>query len=354
MQSLNLSTLEMTNFNIDDVIASEYISCVFHSWTMSKISGFNMSQFCKEIETIILTFENLRYIDKKPETKPKGLNDLITPLSAAPLVAKIEEAVNDGKTTHDIVETIRDYAAENEKSLAVLNDRLTYYAQTASLGSVAVVILHEVLTAMTVVKRFLNRIKDICLKSDSKTKEYFEDSEIWHARLVDVAKSFAPLYRKSLRKEKNICDVCDEINKSIRLISSKKDAAKIDFVVESQGEYNALMSSGELQTILINLLDNAIYWVNYSDNPEKKVLIKVSDVANDKIRITINDSGIGINCEEAEKIFQPGITSKPNGIGMGLVIVTELLSYYDCKIGTVIPGELNGATFVFDIPIEKR
>jgi len=39
---------------------------------------------------------------------------------------------------------------------------------------------------------------------------------------------------------------------------------------------------------------------------------------------------------------------------MGLVIITELLSYYGGKIATGIPGDIGGATFLFDIPLEKE
>ena len=40
-------------------------------------------------------------------------------------------------------------------------------------------------------------------------------------------------------------------------------------------------------------------------------------------------------------------------IGMGLVIVTELVSAYKGKVGLKIPGDLQGASFVFDLPIKR-
>ena len=311
-------------------------------------------QFCKVVETVIVTLENLRYLDKKPKEKaPRGLNDLIAPLSATPLVSRLEYEIGSGKDTEHLIETVRDYAAENEKTLSELNERLTYYAQTASLGSVAVVILHEILTGMTVIKRFLKRIKDKFREADKKTLEYLDDSELWHARLVDVAKSFAPLYKKSLRHEHNTCNLYDEISKSIRLMSSKKEAADIFFSVDSDKSLQASVYAGELQTILVNLFDNAIYWINYSKKNEKRISVKVEYSEEGKLRVTVSDSGIGIIKDDADKIFQPGITSKPHGIGMGLVIVTELLNNYNCKIATVIPGELGGATFVFELPEER-
>jgi len=313
-------------------------------------------QFCKIIQTVIVTFENLRYVDKQPAKKTptkKGLSDLISPLSTVELVSKLEDAATDGQNVEQLLETVRNYASESEKALIELNDRLTYYAQTASLGSVAIVILHEILTGMTVIKRFLNRFKNKYKDSDEKTLEYLEDSETWHARLVEVAKSFAPLYRTTLKTESHSCDLFDEVNKSVRLVSSKKEADDVNFFIDVEKGIMVNIHMGELQTILVNLFDNALFWIKYSKKTDKRICIHCKMISESKVSVTISDSGIGIVQDEVDKIFQPGITSKPHGIGMGLVIVTELLNSYDCKIGTVIPGEIGGATFVFELPCNK-
>ena len=335
-------------------ISSEYNREIKDTTDREKlVDTVEYKQFCRIVESVIVTFENLRYIDKTPTPATsgrKGLNDLISPLSTVELVSKLEDAVSEGHNAQHLLETVRDYAAESEKALSQLNDRLTYYAQTASLGSVAVVILHEILTGMTVIKRFLKRFRNNAVDADARTIEYLEDAETWHSRLVDVANSFAPLYRRTLKNEEHSCNLLDEINKSIRLVSSKKEAHDITFEVDVSSAANVSVHAGELQTILVNLLDNAIFWINYAKKDSKKISIRNEFIDESKIKIVINDTGLGIQQDEADKIFQPGITSKPHGIGMGLVIVTELLNHYDCKVGTVVPGELGGATFIFELP----
>ena len=264
---------------------------------------------------------------------------------------KIEEAVERGEKYQDILEYVREYHAENEKGLSALQDRLTYYAQTASLGSIAIVILHEVLTGMTVIKRFLRTVFKHYSPFDQKTQEYYEDAERSHARLLDVAKSFAPLYRRDLHNSKNECELKDIIDKSIRLIRSQKSSRDVDIENKIPNGITAQMYEGELQTIFINLLDNACYWIQNNES-EKKIKISYEPSENHRLKITVSDSGIGIAPEEAQSIFEPGVTAKPHGIGMGLVIVTEILDYYDGKIATTIPGLIGGATFVFDIPVK--
>ena len=218
-------------------------------------------QFCKVVETIILTLENNRTFDKKETnvSEKQTLSDLISPLSSNELVQRVEKAVNIGSNAETILDVVREYNSNNEKQIEILNERLTYYAQTASLGSVAVVILHEILTGMTVIQRFLKRVMRQYAPLDTKTEEYLSDAETSHTRLVDVAKSFAPLYRKDLNKQKNNCSIYAEAQNSIRLTSGKKEAKGIEFQNSLQEDITVSLHQGELQTIFINLLDNAIY-----------------------------------------------------------------------------------------------
>lgn len=310
-------------------------------------------QFCKITESIILTLENLRNLDKKPNNilKNPTLTDLLSPLEPSALESKIELMIQGGGSSEDILDAIHEYSADTEKNLNELNDRLIYYAQTASLGSIAVVIMHEIRSGMTVIKRFLNRIKKLLLIPDERTREYFEDAEVSHQRLLEVANSFAPLYKRDIYKEKHKTQVVEAVKSSVRLIKAKKEAKDVNFDIDINRDYICAMHIGEFQTILINLLDNACYWLRNIEN--KKIRISTRRLPdNKKIELVVSDNGTGVIEEEKQKIFQPGVTAKPQGIGMGLVIVTELLNNHNCKIRLETPGEYKGATFVFDIPIE--
>lgn len=308
-------------------------------------------QFSRIVETIISQLERLRSADKstdKQREKP-NINSLMAPLSAQSLVQQIEDAVEKGAQYEDILEYVKEYSAQNEKGIQNLQSRLTYYAQTASLGSVAIVILHEVLTGMTVIKRFLRRIFKEYSPFDSRTQEYFEDAERSHERLLDVAKSFSPLYRQDLRKTHNRCNLNATLESSIRLIRGQKSATNVVIREKNVPDICIAMHDGELQTVFVNLLDNACYWLQ--KNSSEKIIEISCEVLENRLKITISDNGPGIKNEDAQLIFNAGVTAKPHGIGMGLAIVTELLDYYDGKIATVIPGTMEGATFIFDVPV---
>jgi two-component system C4-dicarboxylate transport sensor histidine kinase DctB len=68
--------------------------------------------------------------------------------------------------------------------------------------------------------------------------------------------------------------------------------------------------------------------------------------------VTVSDSGPGVNKEDIEKIFLPGVTRKTGGIGMGLTVAAELVSEYGGRLGVEPHGALGGATFTFDLPLK--
>lgn len=307
-------------------------------------------QFCRATEAVIGVLENNRNIDRKQNTPIKypTLTDLLSPLSPSALESKIELMIKGGSSSEEILDTIHEYSADTEKSLNELNDRLVYYGQSATVGSVSIVIMHEIRTGMTVIKRFLNKIKGKKELFDAKTIEYFEDAENSHARLLDVADRFAPLIRKGLYEEKNTVNVLEAANNSVRLISAKKEAKNVSFEIEIDPAATANMHTGELQTIFINLLDNACYWLQTIEG-EKKIKIQMTADSKEKFEVRVSDNGPGVQTDEKEKIFNPGITAKLGGIGMGLVIVTELLHKHNDTIRLEAPGDIGGATFVFTL-----
>lgn len=310
-------------------------------------------QFENIILCVINTLQNERTSDKTTQTPKATLTDIIAPLSSKALVEDIERAIDQGQPTEEILSYIQKYDAQNEEQLNKLNDRLVYYAQTASLGSVASVIMHEILTGMTTIKRFLNKAQNYNDYYDDRTRKYLDDANVSHKRLLDVTASFSPLYRRDLRKKDNYCNLLECVRKSIRLIKAKKVSSDIQFIYDIEQDIVVQMTEGELQTVLINFFDNACYWIKESKNTDKRIVITAKKTKSSRINITVSDTGIGVPAENAEKIFVPGVTGKPKGIGMGLVIVTELVNAYNGKVGLKIPGDLSGASFVFDLPVKK-
>lgn len=110
---------------------------------------------------------------------------------------------------------------------------------------------------------------------------------------------------------------------------------------------------GELQTVFVNLLDNA---VKYSGE-EKKISIRTKkSPLNNKIDILLKDNGIGIPASELKRIFKrfyrvTGPAAKDaKGTGLGLAIVKSIIEKHGGKITAESKGHGRGTTFLIQLP----
>jgi C4-dicarboxylate-specific signal transduction histidine kinase len=91
----------------------------------------------------------------------------------------------------------------------------------------------------------------------------------------------------------------------------------------------------------LNLIDNAIYWLGQLKKGERTLEIRTARTRRgDRIKVSVHDSGPGISAENSERVFWPGVTTKPGGIGMGLTVASEIVDAYDGKMALVQPASL--------------
>lgn len=313
-------------------------------------------EFTTIIKSAIKLLEGLRKNDRM-ETEdhtPEGsrtLTDLLAGIDSAGLVNEVEEKLKNGGTIEELVQIVKDFNTDSQVRLEDLKDRLVYYGQVASVGSISGFIIHEIRGRMTSVKRYLDASNKEFSPLNSKMQRYYDLADTAHSRMIDVSNTFAPIFDAGLRQRKNYCDLLQEINNSIAILEKKVSDNHSQITIECKGNLIIPMHRGELQTVLINVIDNAIYWTSKTNEKDnRKISIKVSTGENKQIFVDISDNGPGVSENDANRIFSPGVTKKKFGVGMGLVIVTEILNKYNSKISVVIPGRINGATFHMSLP----
>lgn len=95
-----------------------------------------------------------------------------------------------------------------------------------------------------------------------------------------------------------------------------------------------------LEQVLVNLLTNALEAVR--DTPDPRVAVQV-EPSGDRVLLTVADNGPGIDPAIADDIFQPFVTGKADGLGLGLGIVRDIVTEFGGVV-TVMPSS-SGATF---------
>jgi PAS domain S-box-containing protein len=106
----------------------------------------------------------------------------------------------------------------------------------------------------------------------------------------------------------------------------------------------------QLQQVMANLIMNAIESISMRSEGPRELLVTSQNHGQDQIAIQVRDSGVGIDPGRLDQIFQPFVTSKPDGMGMGLSISRSIVEAHGGRLWAT-PNEDLGATFRFSLRV---
>jgi signal transduction histidine kinase len=109
----------------------------------------------------------------------------------------------------------------------------------------------------------------------------------------------------------------------------------------------------QLQQVLLNLVLNGLDAMSEPGGGDHCLVIRTfADDAAGVGGVAVRDTGPGIAAKDAEHIFDPLYTTKPEGLGMGLAIVRTIVDAHGGRL-TAVNNADGGATFAFTLPVDK-
>jgi signal transduction histidine kinase len=102
--------------------------------------------------------------------------------------------------------------------------------------------------------------------------------------------------------------------------------------------------------VILNLVMNAIEAMNAAE--PRLLSIKSENTGHNSIRVSIEDTGSGIDRSDADRVFKPLFTTKTRGMGMGLSICKSIIESHGGKIW-VSAGASRGSIFQFELPVHQ-
>jgi C4-dicarboxylate-specific signal transduction histidine kinase len=109
---------------------------------------------------------------------------------------------------------------------------------------------------------------------------------------------------------------------------------------------------GQMQEVILNLVRNAIEAMDAIKDGRRVLQVKTSRHGDDTIAVVIEDSGPGIDPEKLGGIFDPFVSTKPRGMGLGLAICRMTIERHGGQL-SASAGKNKGALFQFVLPIKS-
>jgi len=230
------------------------------------------------------------------------------------------EKIND----REVLEKANSFLKTVENHNNLIKERMLTVEDLAGLGMAVEKASHD---ALTILSKMRGNIRDFIVKAQ-KSNYHNEEELIELLSELDENLNFVydemqviqPLF-KNQRKAIQEISIYESIEKVIKYF--RRDiSGKINVKIIKDNDIKVKTNTGLVLQILINLLDNAIYWVNRNETKEKEIILKLNTKENTLI---IADSGPGIREDAAPFVFDEFFSLKSDGRGLGLYIVKEIL-----------------------------
>ena len=106
----------------------------------------------------------------------------------------------------------------------------------------------------------------------------------------------------------------------------------------------------QLQQVILNLLRNASDAMSGVDDRPRQLLIRTERDEDDRVRLTVQDAGVGFDPQAMDRLFEAFYTTKNDGMGIGLSVSRSIIESHHGRLWAA-PNDGPGATFSFSIPL---
>ena len=243
------------------------------------------------------------------------------------------------KTDDGQIITNDQVAEATSEELEVLRERLQTDIELSQLGLAVGIIHHEFSGTIRSIRR---SISDLGAWSDvnENLEKVYKNIKINFEHLDGYLNLFTPLNRRLYRKKENI-RLLDIKTFLIDLFKVRLERHGIELRHTRGFEKHSVFGfRSTFYPVFVNIVDNAIYWLNKSDVNDKVIRLHADDSG-----IYISNNGIAISPQDKDRIFEMHFSRKINGRGMGLSISKEVLDAEDYSLVLDEPRVNSNVTF---------
>jgi two-component system sensor kinase FixL len=249
---------------------------------------------------------------------------------------------------------IRDLT-EREESAAMLDQARSELARLSrlnELGEMASTLAHELNQPLSAIANYVQGCRRMLEKIDevnaNRMRGALEEAAKQALRAGDIIRHLREFVTRgdTEKRPEDIKRLVEEAG-ALALVGSRERGVKSVFDF-GPGDEAVIADRVQVQQVLINLMRNAMDAMR--DSPLRELTVRTRALAPDRMQVEVSDTGPGIADEIAPQLFQPFITTKPGGMGVGLSISKRIIESHGGEL-TVARNDAGGATFTFTLPI---
>jgi two-component system, LuxR family, sensor kinase FixL len=238
-----------------------------------------------------------------------------------------------------------------EARLQELQSELVHMSRFTALGEMASTLAHEINQPLTAIANYLKGCRRILQRMDGQDVPMLEgavnqaaEQALRAGQVIRHLREFVAR-GESERHIESLPKLVQEAS-ALALVGAREKGVRVTYQFDPDAPL-VLADRIQIQQVLLNLIRNAIEAMQ--DEPRRELLIATRSLAGDGlVEVSVADTGTGIEPEVLERLFQPFVTTKKHGMGVGLSICRTIVESHGGKIW--IESEVGrGTTFRFTL-----
>ena len=255
---------------------------------------------------------------------------------------------------------------ERKEELQMMSDRLATANQELkrldnAKSEFISIASHQLRTPLTAIKGYTSLILEGSYgKIDNQIQDVVNKVYAANSRLIELVENLLSISRlESGRMQYNYqsAQLAEVVNDTAGMFAviAKKKGIDLRVVVPETPLPLLSLDAGKIREVVSNLIDNALKYTETGS-----VIVKMEQTEDGKVRLSVKDTGIGINKEDLEHIFLKFARSKETeklyvgGTGLGLYVGRTFIEKHGGRLWAESEGHGHGSEFIFELPISRN
>jgi two-component system, LuxR family, sensor kinase FixL len=273
-----------------------------------------------------------------------------------PIELAVGESRIDGRPL--FVGFIRDLTAfqREQRRAQELQQQLFHVSRLTEMGQIASGLVHEVNQPLAAIMNYLQASRHLIARNGSGANAQVDGmlgkAEASATRAAEIMKRLrAFIDRREVERRNENANMMIEESLALGLVgpAGKSVGVRLELASDLPQVY---VDRVQIQQVIVNLVRNAVDAMG--GGPRRELRIRSAMDADNLVCIAVSDTGPGVSPEVADKLFGAFITTKTEGMGVGLSICKSIIDNHGGEISFANNANAPGTTFRFTLPAASR
>lgn len=241
---------------------------------------------------------------------------------------------------------------QTEVRLQELQSELVHISRLTAMGEMASTLAHELNQPLSAISNYIEGTRRMLANATDEQSvtlrgalDSAADQAMRAGQIIRRLRDFVAR-GESERRVENVTKLVEEAS-ALSLVGVKDRGIRVQFRFDPAVD-QVIADRVQVQQVLLNLIRNAMDAMETS--PTRELVISIAPVDANQVKVSVADSGCGISHEISEQLFQPFVTTKRQGMGVGLSISRTIIEAHGGRIWAE-PNPTGGTIFSFTLEV---